>query len=326
ELDDVIFVGPDKKRSVEWYTIDLVRHRGWDDREHYYSSKPPLLATLVAALYWPLHHVGGMTMRYDSMLVIRLLIFVVQILPLIAAMWLLSRWAEKYGRTQWGRLAWFAAVTFGTFLTTFAITLNNHLPAAISTFVATFAALRIAHGERRSPMEFILAGFFAAMAAACELPALSFATLLTALLLWRWPRSTLLYFIPAAGVVVAAFFITNYLAHGTLRPAYSSRSDGPLLAKLTAPPPAESNVDAQPLSEKLVSGLRTAGIELSDEAVLQVRPRGNGWQIWDPQRAVRYAAHWSGDQLEVREWGNWYEYEGSYWLPGKRRGIDRGEP
>ena len=47
-LDRVVF-GWSGKRNPEWYTIDLVRHRGSDGRQHYYSSKPPLLPTLLAA-------------------------------------------------------------------------------------------------------------------------------------------------------------------------------------------------------------------------------------------------------------------------------------
>jgi hypothetical protein len=34
----------------------------------------------------------------------------------------------------------------------------------------------------------------------------------------------------------------------------------------------------------------------------------------------------AGDQLELREWDNWYDYEGSYWTPDMRQGVDRGEP
>ena len=34
-----------------WKTIDLVRHRGADGKQHYYSSKPPLLPTLLAGEY-----------------------------------------------------------------------------------------------------------------------------------------------------------------------------------------------------------------------------------------------------------------------------------
>jgi len=53
EIDDVI------KRKTDWYTIDMVRHKGTDGREHFYSSKPPLLATLLAGEYWGAQVGGG---------------------------------------------------------------------------------------------------------------------------------------------------------------------------------------------------------------------------------------------------------------------------
>src|SRR6056297_1264255 len=37
----------DERGRRPWYTIDLVRHRGPDGELHYYSSKPPLLPTMV---------------------------------------------------------------------------------------------------------------------------------------------------------------------------------------------------------------------------------------------------------------------------------------
>ena len=54
-----------------------------------------------------------------------------------------------------------------------------------------------------------------------ELPALALATGLFLVLLWRSPGKTLLLFIPAALVPLAALAGTNYLALGQLRPAYS---------------------------------------------------------------------------------------------------------
>jgi hypothetical protein len=30
--------------------------------------------------------------------------------------------------------------------------------------------------------------------------------------------------------------------------------------------------------------------------------------------------------LELRQWDNWYDYEGTYWTDEKKTGVDRGEP
>ena len=59
-IDDVIFKDrAHEKRDREWYTIDMVRHKGHDGLEHYYSSKPPLLPTLLAGEYWLVKRVTG---------------------------------------------------------------------------------------------------------------------------------------------------------------------------------------------------------------------------------------------------------------------------
>jgi hypothetical protein len=56
--------------------------------------------------------------------------------------------------------------------------------------------------------------------AACELPAASLLACMGLLLLWRAPRETLLAFTPGVLLVAAAFFATNWIAHGSLNPPY----------------------------------------------------------------------------------------------------------
>ena len=45
-----------------WDTIDMVQHRGRDGELHLYSSKPPLLATMLAGEYWLIHRLTGWTL------------------------------------------------------------------------------------------------------------------------------------------------------------------------------------------------------------------------------------------------------------------------
>lgn len=114
-----------------------------------------------------------------------------------------------------------AAGCFGTLLTPFAITLNNHSVATCSALFALSPALEIWDGDTRRPGLFVAAGFFAAFTAANELPA---ATLLGALFfvsLWRAPGRTLFFFVPAAAIPVAAFLWTNHQAIGHWTPVYA---------------------------------------------------------------------------------------------------------
>jgi len=204
-----------------WDTIDMVKHDG-----HLYSSKPPLLPTLLAGPYWVIYRTTGASLASHPYSIGRGMLLCVQVLPLVVYFGLLACVVERYGTTDWGRLFVVATAVFGTFLTTFAVTLNNHVFAAASCMAAVYPAIRIVYDGERRWHYFAVAGFFAAFAAANELPALAFfAALAVALLMTAW-RETLLAFVPAALIVAAGFFGTNYAAHGSLVPAYGHREEG----------------------------------------------------------------------------------------------------
>lgn len=201
-----------------WITIDKVLR---PDTQDFYSSKPPLLATLVAGEYWLLKHTLGWSITEQRSAVVRTILMTVNGLSLVVYWILLARLVEQFGTSDWGRLYVFAAGCFATFLTTFANTFNNHTVAACSALFALYPVLQIWYRGARGAGYFLAAGFFAGFTAVNELPALSFAAALLVLLFWRAPARTLFLFIPAVALPVAAALWTNYLAVGQLRPAYS---------------------------------------------------------------------------------------------------------
>jgi hypothetical protein len=212
-----------------WKTVDKVLHPG---RQEYYSSKPPLLSTLIAGLYWLLQMLFGWTLVDHPFAVVRTIVLLVNWVPLLIYLTLFARLLERYGTTDWGRLYVFAAACFGTLVTPFAITLNNHNIATYAVLFALYAGLQIWEQERQAfeprppvftsaPHLYLAAGFFAGFAVCNELPAAAFAAALFSWLLWIAPVRTLTLFVPAAVVPVAALLLTNYLAVGQLRPAYS---------------------------------------------------------------------------------------------------------
>ena len=321
-IDRVSF-GRTGQRNPDWYTIDLVRHRARDGREHFYSSKPPLLPTLLAAKYWLVKQVTGATLAQDPFFVARVLLITTNVLPMVLYFCILVMLVEQLGMTDWGRIYVLGTATWGTFLTTFAVTLNNHLPAAVSVLLAILAAYQTMYRGKRHAFWYVLAGLAGAFAVANELPALSFFCLLTLAFVWHAPGRTLLWYVPAAGAVAAAFFLTTYLAHGSWRPPYAHRKDGPVAVTL----PVELRESLQSVSKRqqVLDSLRSAGIELSPRAWVQDRPQPQRWVVWDPESHMRWALVDEGDQLTLRHWDNWYDYQGSYWLPGNVRGVDRGE-
>jgi hypothetical protein len=164
-----------------WDTIDMVKH---DDlgrqapklgEGHLYSSKPPLLATLLAGEYWLIHQFTGATLGDHPYAIGRFMLVTCNVLPMIVYFLVIARLVERFGVTDWGRLFVMAGATLGTFLSTFAVAVNNHLTAAVSVALALDAALRIWYDGERRWRWFALAGLFAAFAAADELPALRFA-------------------------------------------------------------------------------------------------------------------------------------------------------
>ena len=202
-----------------WDTIDMVKHGG-----HLYSSKPPLFPTLVAGEYWLIHRLSGATLATHPYAIGRFMLVTVNVIPLAVAMLLLASLVERFGKTDWGRFFVMGAAAFGTFLTTFSIVLNNHLPGAISAIIAVYAMTRIWFDDERRRRYFFIAGLFAAFAAANELPALALLAAIGAGLAWKAPRQTLYVFLPGVLLVVAAFFATNWIAHKSLAPPYMHRS------------------------------------------------------------------------------------------------------
>ncbi len=149
-----------------WDSIDLVMHQDAEGNPHLYSSKPPLLATLYAGPYWAICrictaiHGSPVTAGTNPYEIDRAMLILVNVLPLVIYFIVLAAMIERFGRSDWGRLFVFAAAAFGTFLTTFAVVLNNHLPAAVCAAITLYAALKIWYDAEDRFRYYVLAGFF----------------------------------------------------------------------------------------------------------------------------------------------------------------------
>jgi len=201
-------------------SVDFVKDPATD---YFYSSKPPLLTTLVAGEYWVLHKSLGWTFEdpQHRWPIVCVILLTFNLLPLIVFLRLLANILEEYGSSDWGRLFIYTAACFGTFLTTFAVTLNNHTPAAYCVLFAIYPLLRERSIERTrfSLGEIFVAGFFAGFAFALDLPAAAFTAALVLPVLFNRAGGLLVY-IPAALIPVGALVFTNYLAIGEITPAY----------------------------------------------------------------------------------------------------------
>jgi hypothetical protein len=228
-------------------TQDKIARENPDDPEKpdFYSSKPPLLPTLIAGIIAPFRAVAGVpldavireqerTPRRDRpdekpepikwqahVYYFKPVLILLNIVPLWVVLILYARFLDRHaGPRDW---PWMAALTASALAMpwfSFLTTLNNHTVGVMCVWVTVLALARLVEGDRKR-VTFAVAGFFAAFAACNELPALSLTALALLITLGIEPGRTLRVFVPAALVPIAAFLLTQYLALGQFTPAYA---------------------------------------------------------------------------------------------------------
>jgi hypothetical protein len=291
ESEQIVWYAIDNVQGEKGFdTIDMVKHSLPDDPEvgYLYSSKPPLLPTLMAIPYAAIYHgsnwlfkskeieispdlsdtkpesaevvpeVAPTEIQNDSSefetvpdslavkfggdsgevsglgtisladneeryFVVRAMLVLINLIPVVFCWVLLSRLIEQFGKDDWSRIFCVAFICFGTFLSTFIVTLNNHIPAMVCVTITCYAVVRIFFDDKVRLRYFFVAGFFGVLAFACDLPTISFGFVVGLLLLIKHPRQTLAGFVPMAMIVFAGFFATNYVAHHDIRPAYGNK-------------------------------------------------------------------------------------------------------
>ncbi|HEY2159565.1 MAG TPA: hypothetical protein VGH33_28330 [Isosphaeraceae bacterium] len=226
--------------------------------EHYYSSKPALLPSMIAGILYPIRKLTGVpldaevlqprTPRPDRpdqtqepvrwpvyVFYFKSTIVALNVLPYLIFLILFARYLDRTIRNDWAWFAGLVSAAWATPLIVFNTTLNNHSVAAYSAFFAVYALLRIWDTPRPSKVAehdlgqpvrtpyglYAAAGFFGAFAACNELPAASFGILLFLCVLVRSTRATLLAFVPAAAIPCVAFLATLYFSTGGFTPFYA---------------------------------------------------------------------------------------------------------
>jgi hypothetical protein len=249
ETQDKVF------RASGW---DRAPAEGGAPRPHYYSSKPALLPILIAGVLYPARLATGVpldrvvlqeraprwTQKPDPaspykikgvletpaepvrwpahIFYFKPIILLFNVIPFGIFLLLFTRVVDRHADSHWIWFFCLISASFGTYLLPFTQTLNNHTIAAFSAFFAIYQFIWIwDEGDRRG-WRFATAGFFAAFAAANELPALGFLVLIGCMLAMRAFRQTLLYFIPLATLPVVGVAAAQYAALGEFKLAYES--------------------------------------------------------------------------------------------------------
>lgn len=205
------------RRIPGWDTIDLV-YTG----EHFYSSKPPLMVTWVSGVVWLICRITGWTFSSDMAAINAATLLLINGVPFVLGLVGFARWLSRRMESFHGALFVLGVAAFGTLLSPFLTSLNNHTPAAAGVMLALLCWWRPpAKNTCDGVIRFVLWGLAASWAACHDLPAAAFTAAMLLAAIGVSPRFTLLCFIPAAAVPVAGFFGSNWAAIGTLSPAYS---------------------------------------------------------------------------------------------------------
>jgi hypothetical protein len=202
----------------DWESADVVMH---PQTKRFYSSKPTLLPTVLAGEYWLLRNIFGLNFRRDRLFIARTILFTINLVPFVIYLIVLARIVDRLGSTDWGRLFVFATAGFGTFVSGFMGGLNNHTVAATGGLFAVYQCLRIHLDDDRRPWRFGLAGLLGGWTLCNDLPAAALAAGVVVWLARLSVRDTVRFTIPAMALPIAAYFLTQYLAVGTIEPTYA---------------------------------------------------------------------------------------------------------
>ena len=204
------------KSKFKW-TIDRVMYDG-----HNYSSKPPLLSTVGAGVYWALTKTTDMSLREAkqrdrAVFWITLIMGGVPHLVVMLFGYRCLRWFAPDPRS--GALA-FACLALGQLGLTFATTLNNHVPSAAAALAAFYYAFGLRRGHLAGNRYFVFAGLAAGLAPPLDLGAVFLSAALGLYLLVWDPKRTLMWFVPAALVPVIVHLGLTWWVMGSPLPVY----------------------------------------------------------------------------------------------------------
>lgn len=198
------------------HTIDKMRVG-----EHYISSKPPLLPTYGAAVYWVYQKLTGETIADHEGNVVRTVSFFTGLLFHALFVVYLYRLCLLLFRRRLAILVTLAVGCFGYLGVAYATAINNHSVAAAISIVGMFHTYRAGQG---SPgyKDWILAGFWFGIIGAIDLSCLAFLPAAGLYLLLKDWRKAVFGFGLAALPGLLSLAILNYEITGSIKPAYSN--------------------------------------------------------------------------------------------------------
>jgi len=216
-------------------TIDSLVHRGTyriEDSRYFftidkscfdgrfYSSKPPLLSTVLAGPYWVWNRLTGLSFDKAEPAAVKFISIVGAGIPHLILLLYFYRCLLLWTEDRAGRVLGMLALSFGYLGLAYIGGVNNHTPGAAALCAAFYYTLRIRLGQARGDGDWLLAGATTALVPLLELPGALFSLAFGLALLRQDWRRTLTRFVPAALPVLALHPLLTSLSIGGWLPAY----------------------------------------------------------------------------------------------------------
>lgn len=187
---------------------------------HVYSSKSPTSYLLAALTAWPVRMITGASVYEYQRLYLQWIVLTNQVLPYIVVLWLAWWWVRRRTDSPWTQTMFLLGMSFACLPFGYAVTLNNHTPAAICLFLMWLLSQSIENGGWKQPHRgAFLAGACGGLAASFE-PTAGIFTPLFAVVLGRreWQRGLLL--VTGAALACIPMLATYHLISGSIVPFY----------------------------------------------------------------------------------------------------------
>lgn len=209
------------------YNIDASRYLFTPDkvraRDHFVSSKPPLLPTYGAGVYWVLKKVGGWNIVDNEGIVVWTVgVFTGWLGHLIFLIYF-YRLSRLVIQREFALMVTLAAACFGWLGVSYATAINNHSPGATLGVVGFFYAYRARHGSGKV-LDWLLAGLWLGILPAIDLSSAALTGFVGVYLITRDWKRTLLLYVPAALPGLALEPLLAHAATGSWIPAYAETS------------------------------------------------------------------------------------------------------
>lgn len=184
-----------------------------------YSSKPPVYPFIMAGEAWVVHWITGTNVYTSNKSYIRIWTILNQVIPYILMMLGFLTIIWHYTQDKWTVNFLLLALSIGALPFGYAVTINNHTPAAILFFGAFYFLWLIIYRKQEKIKYYILTGLLAGLGVSFDLPGLAILGVMLLFLFWHNPKFTVIAIL-IAFIPIGLTLLSNYMLTGTVKPIY----------------------------------------------------------------------------------------------------------